>query len=46
MSVVETILLASMLPIGAFVIAALVLRDSRRITEQAHARAKARQRSQ
>ncbi|WP_167591821.1 hypothetical protein [Jiella endophytica] len=40
MSLMETILLASLMPVSALVIAALVLRDARRITEQAHARAR------
>lgn len=45
MSLVEMIFLASLLPIGAVAIAALVLRDSRKITAQAHARAKAQQKA-
>ncbi|WAP69216.1 hypothetical protein [Jiella pelagia] len=42
MSTIETLLLLLITPVSALVIGALVLRDSRRITEQAHARAKAR----
>ncbi len=45
MSTVETVLLLLITPVSALVIDALVLRDSRRITERAHARAKARGKS-
>ena len=45
MSMVETILLLLITPVSALIIGALVLRDSRRITEQAHARARAQTKS-
>lgn len=40
MSALEILFLLLITPVSALVIGALVLRDSRKITEQAHARAR------
>ena len=45
MSLLETVLLLLITPVSAFVIGALVLRDGRKITERAHARARAQEKT-